>query len=200
MRPKIAQPLILQKCRSAAKIASLLAKYYWKESLPMIAHWSAGPSNQQEIAAEALAAEVPYAALRGSRTEMLALLRDHKSPKELRHQLAIKIGLSSKDEDVAALLKEYRSLSEPEDKIFFEAALFATHNRQVAPVLIQYAKENPAPVMRAGARVELQELLDPKSYHEFVQWVVKNDPDDKNREDAAKELALLDKPFPAQPR
>ena len=192
-RPDEAEPILLDRSRKAPRLARLLAKDYWPDALPRLAVWMMGDAADQARAQEALAQEVPADALRKARPRMLQLLREGKTPGELRHQLAIRIGLSSQEDEVAALLKEHDALTDAKDKLYFETALFATRSPQVAPLLIGYAKGNPAAAARAGARIELKELLDASHYREIVDWAAKNDPDAQNRQDAAKELAALDK-------
>lgn len=189
--PDEARPLLLDRSRQAPRLARLLAKDYWPETLPRLAAWMRGDSADQARAQEALAEEIPARALRASRPQILQLLRDPTAPNELRHQLAIRVGLSSQEDEVAALIKEHDGLTDAKDKLYFEAALFATRSPQVAPLLVQYAKENPGAAARAGARVELKDLVDAPRYREVVEWAAKNDPDPQNRQDAAKELAGL---------
>lgn len=185
--------LLMSRASEAPAVARIMALFVWKESLPQFVKWSESHgADNQERAKQALSAPVPAKALRETRPEMMRILRDPKADKELRHQIALKVGFSSSEEGIGELLKEYEALKEPETKLMFSAALFASRSRQVVPLLTQHAKEHPDPRIRAGARVQLKDMLPAAEYRALVEWASKNDPDPDNKRDAAEEL----KPFP----
>lgn len=185
-------PLVLKMSKQAPKLARILALRYWKQSLPLIARWSGGNTRDRMRAAAALASAPPLPALRETRAQMLALVEDPKADAELRHQLAIKVGLCSTDEEVARLWQRYPSADDAL-KLYLAAVIFASRSQNAVPLLTQYAKENASPVERAGARVELKELLKPADYRAIVEWAAQSDPDAENRAVAQKELATLEK-------
>ncbi|OGR87093.1 MAG: hypothetical protein A3J74_01155 [Elusimicrobia bacterium RIFCSPHIGHO2_02_FULL_57_9] len=178
-----ALPLLIRKTNEAPAIAQIMARYLWKESLPQFVKWSG-----QERANEGLRTQVPMAALKETRLEMLNILRDPKADKELRHQCALKLGISSNEELVAELLKEYAAQSDPRSRLYFEAALFASRSRLTLPLLMRHAKESPDAQVRAGVRVQLKEMLEPAPYRELLEWAAQNETDQENKNFAAEEL------------
>lgn len=191
-RPAQALPLIKDKTRQAPGVARLLGLYLWKESLNQIAAWarSSDPKNREK-AQQALSAQVPMDALRQSRPEMLKRLLDSKEDRDLRHQLALNIGLSSTDDDAAALVKEYDAASDPETRLMLAAALFASRSRRAVPLLTSYAKANPNAQTRAGARLQLRDMLTAEEYRPLLEWAARDDPDPDNRREASRELDAL---------
>lgn len=182
-------PLLARRAEEAPLVARIMALYLWKESLPQIVKWANSSSKQnKEKAAEALKAAVPAAAIRETREAMLKILRDRKADRELRHQLALKIGMSSTEGEVGTLLKEHQALSDKETKLMFSAALFASRSRQVIPLLEQHVKEHPEAPIRAGALVQLKDMLPPPEYRSLLEWASRHDPDPDNRQDASEQL------------
>lgn len=186
---KDALPLLEKKAKEAPMVAKIMAMYLWPESLDRVASWARGGAADRERAAAALDAPIPLSALRQTRSRMLALVRDPKQPMELRHQLALRAGTCSTPTEVAALLKEQAAAKDKDTRRLLAAALFASRDSQVAPLLLKYAKEDPQPGVRAGARVELREMLPADQYRDLLEWTVKNDPEPENRDLAQKELA-----------
>lgn len=182
-------PLLIRKTSEAPAVAQIMALNLWKESLPQFVKWSASrsPANQEK-AKEGLRAPVSLAALQETRLELLNILRDPKADKELRHQIAIKLGISSREDQVGELLKEHGALSDPQTRLMFETAIFSSRSPQAIPLLLRYAKENPDLQVRAGARIQLKDMLDAARYRELLEWAAKNDPDGENRKSAAEEL------------
>ena len=183
-----ALPLIRRKTGEAGGVAQLLGLFFWKESLPQIVEWTEGSSKNKARAYQALAAATPTPSLRATREAMLKLLRDPKADGELRHQVAVKIGLSSIPEEVSSLLKEYETTADDYAKKLFAAAAFASRDPQILPLLTRFAKEDPQPLVRAGARVQLKDMLPPADYRPLIEWAARNDPDPQNRELADKEM------------
>ncbi|MBI4375768.1 MAG: hypothetical protein HY549_04885 [Elusimicrobia bacterium] len=181
--------LLVKQSRRAPAVAQIMARYLWKESLPLLARWSASRSNDDlERAREGLSTVIPLDAIQAGYEPMLAWVRDPKAPRLLRHQLALKLGLAASDEQVDSLIKEHADLADPETRLMFEAALFASRHPKVIPVLVRYAKENPNPSLRAGARAQLKDMMDPKEYRELLEWLAANDPDPENRREITEEL------------
>jgi hypothetical protein len=188
-------PLIIKRSKQTPELAGIMGTYLWAQSLPYFVKWAASSSRtDQDRAHSGLAAPVPTPDLRATRGQMLGFLRDPKAPKELRHQLAEKVGLSSTHEEAASLLKEYESLTAPEDRLMYLAALFATKDKVVVPLLTKTVREDPNPLNRAGALVELKDMLSAEEMRPHWEWTSQNDPDAGNREIASRELTLLPKP------
>jgi hypothetical protein len=187
-------PLIIKKSGQAPEVTGIMGALLWKQSLPYFVKWAGSSSRTDQDRAHAgLSAVPPGSDLRATRDQMLTYLRDPKAPRELRHQLAKKIGQSSTHEEVAGLLKEYEALTAPDDKLMYLAALFSSGDKLVVPLLAKTAKEDPSPLNRAGALVELKDLLSAEEMRPYWEWTSQNDPDDGNREIAARELKLLPK-------
>ena len=193
-----ALPLLEKKAKEAPPVARLMAMYLWPRSLPKVAAWSGAGAREQAMAAAALDAPIPLSALRATREKMLALVRDPKAPPELRHQLALRVGTSSTPEEVGALVKEQDAAADPALKRLLAAAIFASRDSQAAPLLLKYAKEDPQPGVRAGARLQLRDLLPPAEYRSLLEWAAQSDPDPENRETAKRELSGLPAPSPAK--
>lgn len=186
-----ALPLILKKTKQAPRTGRILGLLFWKQTLPQLARWAGGHERDRQRAQAALQAPAPIADLRATRAQMLALIEDPKADPEVRHQLALKVGLSSTRDEAAALVARYDQTKDDQLKLYLAAAIFATRSKAAIPLLLRFAKQAPDPLNRAGARVELKELLSAKDYRDLVEWAAKNDPDGGNRLDAEKELKTL---------
>jgi hypothetical protein len=184
------QSLSLLKSRTleSPQVADIMAGYLWKDSLPYFEKWIA-KSKTSEIAEEGLNAPVPRDDLRQTRPDLMKILRDPKANTELRHLIALKIGFSSTEEEIGALLGEYDAAKNPTTKLMLEAALFASRSRQVIPLLTQTVKENVNAATRIGALVELKGLLKKDDYKPILTWVSVHDADPDNRQKASEELA-----------
>ncbi|MBI3553830.1 MAG: hypothetical protein HY077_15150 [Elusimicrobia bacterium] len=191
-KQEIAMEMLVKKSREAPEIARVMGRFLWKKSLPEFIKWAGSSSqNDQDRAHAGLTAPAPNLDLRETRLEMLAILRDPKAPREARHQLAIKIGLCSTHEEIEQLFKEYSSQKDDEGKLMFKAALFASRDKLVVPLLTQTLKEDPNDRNRAGALIELEDILAPSELRPLLEWVSKNDPDTDNRDLASHELKTL---------
>jgi len=190
----LALPLLRSKAAEAPSVAGLMAMYLWKESLPDIIKW-AGSRGSAEKANEALTADVPTPALRATRTEMLAVLRDPRSDRELRHHLALKVGTSSTPEEIDSLLAEQAAAKDPETRLTLSAALFASRSPKTVPWLKKLSAEASDPQTRIGALLQLRLLLTPAEVRPFLEAAAAHDPDPDTRESAAEML----KAPPSQP-
>jgi hypothetical protein len=161
-----------------------MALHLWKESLPDIVKWSGGKGAAKERAHEALTAEVPVSALRQTRARMLAILRDPKADRELRHQFALKTGICSTPEEIDELLAEEASAGNPEIRLSLRAALFASRSPRTVPWLKSLAAHDPDPKMRMGALLQLRLLLSPAELHPLLDAAAAKDPDPDNRQSA----------------
>lgn len=158
--PEKSAGLLERKSRESGKVGSLLGQYYWKETLPKLKGWI-GSSEIIAIERAALAAAAPIdpAVARATRPKMLALMRDPGLEGEIRHQLALKIGLSSTDEEAAALVAEHDALPESPERLYWAAAAFSSRSPKVIPLLVQYARESKDPMIRTGAAAQLANMV-----------------------------------------
>ena len=189
-----ALPLLRSKAGEAPAVARLMAMHLWKESLPDIAKWSGSGSAGVEKAREALTADVPLQALRETRPELLRILRDPKSDRELRHQLAIKVGCSSTPEEIDALLTEQGAAHDPETKLTLSAALFASRSPRTVPWLKKLSTEDRDPKTRLGALLQLSLLLPAAEARPLLEAAAAHDPDPENRQSAGDMLKAPDQP------
>jgi hypothetical protein len=189
-----ALPLLRSKAGEAPAVARLMAMYLWKGSLPDIIKWAGAGAAGAEKAREALTADVPLQALRETRPELLRILRDPKSARELRHQLAIKVGLSSTPEEIDALLTEQGAAKDPETRLTLGAALFASRSPKTIPWLKRLAAQDPEPKMRIGALLQLRLLLTAAEVRPLLEAAAAQDPDPENRQSAGDMLKAPDQP------
>ena len=178
-----ALPLLRSQAEKAPAVARLMSIYLWNESLPDIIKW-AGSRGSAESAHEALTADVPLTALRKTRAKMLAVLRNPKSDRELRHQLAIKVGISSTPEEIDSLLAEQTAAQDSESRLTLSAALFASRSPKTVPWLKKIASEDPDAKIRLGGMMQLRLLLPPAETRPFLEAASANDPDAENRQSA----------------
>lgn len=186
-----ALPLILKKAEQAPLSARLLGLHFWKESLPQIERWAGGSARAREKAQHALKAPAPMPALRATRAEMLRILRDAKAPRDLRHQIALKLGPSSTPEEIAELLKEHDSLKDAASRLFHLTALFASLDPQVIPLLKKTAFENADAATRAGALAQLKGMLPAAEYGPLLEKAAASDPEPDNQREFASQLKSL---------
>lgn len=190
MDTEASRSLLQKKSREAPQVAAIMAAHDWENVLPRIIGWSRGGRVEREMARHALKAEVGTSALRKTRKTLLETVLNPESEHELRHQLALKLGLSSREEDVAELLAEHGRAADAKTRIFLEAAIFASRSGQAIPLLESYVRDNPDPISRAGALSQLKDISAPARYRTLLEWVRKNDPEAENREEAARQLKL----------
>lgn len=185
-----ALPLARRKAAEAAGVARVLGQHYWEETLSDSLEWTRGDARERARAYEALDAPAPLPALRNTRETMMKFVADRAADAEARHKLALKIGASSKPEEVPALLAAHEAAADEYTKKIWAAAAFATHDPQIVPLLTRYAKENAEPLVRLGARIQLKDMLPPSEYRALLEWAAKSESDPQNRELAEKELKL----------
>ncbi len=158
--PEKSASLLERKGRESAKVGSLLGQFYWKQTLPKLKGWVAsGELIAVERAALAAAAPIEPADARATRPQMLALLRDLKLDPGIRHQLALKIGVTSTNEEAEALVREHDASSMPEERLYWAAAAFSSRSPKVVPLLVRYASQAEDPIMRKGTTAQLVDML-----------------------------------------
>jgi len=158
--PEKSHSLLESKGLESAKVGALLGRYYWKQTLPKLRAWSeSGDLIASERAALAVAAPIDLAVARETRAEMLKLLRDPKVDAEIRHHMALKVGVSSTDEEAAALAAEHDAAKTDADRLYWAAAAFSSRSPKVIPLLVRYAVQTGDEAMRKGAAAQLNDMV-----------------------------------------
>lgn len=152
--------LLRKKAKESPAVAGLLGRYFWRQTMPDLKKWalSTDPA-EHERAIEAAEAPIEPADARATRDDMLALVRDPKTDDEVRHRLALKVGACSTDDEVDALIREHDKAADDKMRLVWAAAVFAAHSPHSVPLLARYARLSPDEPTRAGARVELVNLI-----------------------------------------
>lgn len=176
--------LVKSKVDETPAVARIMAAVYWKKTLPLILLW-AKKETTLDRAHEALRASGSTADLRDTRELMLSAIRDPKLEREVRHQLALKVGATSKPEEVAALLKEQAAAAAPETKLMLMAALFASRDPQIIPLLKEQVRANPDAQARMGTLLQIRDMIPADDFRVLAQAMAKDDADADNRKDAA---------------
>ncbi|MBI5247008.1 MAG: hypothetical protein HY923_07480 [Elusimicrobia bacterium] len=155
-----AYDLVSSKGLESAKVGAILGRYYWRQTLPRLKAWSAsGELIATERAALAVSAQIDLADAKATRPGMIALLRDPKVDTEIRHNIALKVGLSSSDEEVEALVAEHDKTASPDEKLYWAAAIFVSRSQKAVPLLVRYARQTENETMRTGALAQLKDML-----------------------------------------
>lgn len=158
--PEKSYSLLEEKGRESPKVGALLGRYYWKQTLPKLREWaSSGNLIATERAALAVAAPIDLADARATRPTMLALLRDPKVDPEIRHHMALKVGVSSTDEEAAALMAEHDAAKDDSERLYWAAAAFASRSPKTIPLLVRYARQTGDEVTRKGATDQLIDMV-----------------------------------------
>ncbi|MDP3544004.1 MAG: hypothetical protein Q8T11_16180 [Elusimicrobiota bacterium] len=158
--PEKSYPLLEKKGQESAKVGALLGRYYWKKTLPKLKGWSqSGGLIDSERASLAAAAPIDLAEARDTRELMLRLLRDPKLDQEIRRLLALKIGVSSTDEEAEALVAEHDTVKDESERLYWVTAAFSSRSPKVIPLLVRYARQAADPLMRKGATAQLIDMV-----------------------------------------
>ncbi|MBI5622786.1 MAG: beta-N-acetylhexosaminidase [Elusimicrobia bacterium] len=182
-------PLLKRQLKASPRVAELMARHLWKETFPLLKEWTTGSKRARSQARWAWKADAPLSALRETYGDMLMVLRDPKADRELRHQVAIKVGLCSTAEEVAGFASEYEVAKDTDSRLLLSVAVFASRSDGAVPLLQRFVKENADPLARAGALGQLRTLLPAPEYRMLLEWVSKNDPNPDNKADALDQLA-----------
>lgn len=158
--PEKSYSLLESKGLESPKVGVLLGRYYWKQTLPKLRAWSSsGDLIASERAALAVAAPIDLADARATRAQMLALLRDPKVDAEIRHQMALKAGVSSTDEEAAQLVAEHDAAKTDLDRLYWATAAFSSRSPKIVPLLVHYARQTGDEAMRRGATDQLIDMV-----------------------------------------
>ncbi len=182
--------LLRKRAGESPKTARILGERLWEKSLPLFIEWLGGKKERQRAAAVVgLEADADPEALRRTRPLMLKHFRDPKADPELRRLLGVKLGRSSTDAEVGEFLAERERLEKPEERLLLAAALFASQNPRIVPLLLEFARKDPDPMRRAGALRQLQGMQGAAEYRKTLSWTAENDPEPEIRAMAKKALA-----------
>ncbi len=153
-------PLLQAKSLESPLIGRLLGRFFWKQTLPNLKAWSQEPGSlSHERALQTVGVPIEPADARATREGMMALLRDSKADPELRHQIALKIGLSSTDEEVETLIREHDGEKNAQARLYWAAAIFVSRSPKAVPLLLRYARQTADNDMRQGATAQLADMF-----------------------------------------
>ncbi|MDE1975844.1 MAG: hypothetical protein KGL04_10355 [Elusimicrobia bacterium] len=170
--------LVKKQALAAPDVARILAARFWPKALPLFADWAAsGRQNRRNAAHQGLSADVAAADLLPTRAAMLKLVLDSGEPADVRHFLALKVGLCSDDAQVAALIQKREKTADAETKLYLLGAIFASRSPKAVPLLEEDLKTNPDPAARRGALIELKEIANPADFRTLALWAAQNDAD-----------------------
>jgi len=182
-------PLLYKRAKEAPRVGSLIAGHFWVRSFDDILRWSESRrQNNRELGLEAWRAAVPKEALRITRGRLLDLTLDRKKRDETRHQAAVKLGLSSNEDEVGLLLEKRSAAADKKTRVLLETAIFASRSKKAVPLLIDYVKKHEDPLSRGGALAQLGDLMPRPEFETLLRWVAEHDPDMENRRDAIRRL------------
>ncbi|UPT74293.1 MAG: hypothetical protein M0D55_00585 [Elusimicrobiota bacterium] len=140
------QALVEAKAQESPRVAELLGRYYWKRTLPRLREWStSGKLGDAERAAVAAAAPIEVADARDTRDQMIAILGDSKADTEIRRQLALKIGLSSSQDEIEELIVKHDAAPNDAERLYWATAVFVSRSPKAVPLLVRYAQRPPTP-------------------------------------------------------
>jgi|CXWL01.1.fsa_nt_gi hypothetical protein len=155
-----ALPLLQAKSRDIPLIGRILGRYFWKQTFPQLKTWAQQPGSlSHERAMQTVGVPIEPADARATREGMIALLKDHKADPELRHQLALKVGLSSTDEEIEALIGEHDAEKKPQERLYWASAIFVSRSPKAVPLLLRYARQADDNTMRQGATAQLADMF-----------------------------------------
>jgi hypothetical protein len=155
-----ALPLLRRKADESPAVARLLGRFFWKDTFKDLKAWAESPDdNVRKKAVEAAGAKIEPAEARATREGMLDIVRDPKADEEVRHRLALKVGASSTDAEVEALIAEHDKTKDEKLKLLLVAAAAYSRSQKAVPLLVRYARDSSDDVIRKGARMELVELV-----------------------------------------
>jgi hypothetical protein len=153
-------PLLRRKCEESSAVARLLGRFFWRQTFPDLKSWAeSADANVREKAVQAAGAQIEASEARATRDGMLDIVRDPKADEEVRHRLALKVGASSNDAEVEALIQEHDKTGDDKLRMLLVGAVGYSHSRKAVPLLARYARESPDEIIRAGARSELVDLV-----------------------------------------
>ncbi len=182
--------LVKKQALAAPDVARILAARFWPKALPLFTDWAnSDRRNRRNAAHQGLSADVPVANLRPTRAAMLKLVLDSGEPADVRHFLAIKVGLCSDDAQVADLIQRRQKTADAQTKLYLLGAIFASRSPKAVPLLENDLKTNPDPAARRGALIELKEIASPADFRTLALWTAQNDADASLRDFAQEQVS-----------
>lgn len=155
-----ALPLLLRRSEESPAVGRLLGRFYWKKTLPNLKAWSQSEDPlTRERAAQAAGASIEPSDARATRDDMIKLLRDSALDADIRQKLALKVGLSSTDEEIAGLVAEHDAAKSDPERLYWAAAVFVSRSPKATDLLLRYARDSSDEVMRRGAAAQLTDML-----------------------------------------
>ena len=153
-------PLLNKKADESPEVGRLLGRFFWRRVLPELKKWTASkdPAMQRKALAAAAASIEPSDA-RATRDTMLTLLRDPEADEDLRHQLALKVGLISDDAEAEILVAEHDKASDTQTRLLWATAAFASRSEKAVPLLVRYARESEDERWRVSAKTQLIDMM-----------------------------------------
>ncbi len=186
--------LLLKRAKEAPIVAKLASTHCWEATLPKLIKWSHSKKDiNRELSKFGWQANPPIAALKATIETLWKVLKSSRYDREIRHQAALKLGFAAAKQDVDRLLDLRSKAGNNKEKVLFEAALFASHDPRIIPILNDYVLNHPEPQSRAGALSQLSEMLEPEEYTKILIEMANNDPNQSNRDRAKKTLELSNK-------
>lgn len=183
-----ALPLILKVAKEVPAAGEVAAAFFWEKALDELVAWSeSGKPADLTRAAKAWGATVACEKVAPTKPRLWSLAVDRRRKVETRHRAALKLGQCADEADVDRFLAE-RAKASGKDRALLDAGLFASRHAKAVPILVDYAKTAPDPIVRAGTLYQLRTMLPAADYRALLEWAAKNEPDAENRANAAAEL------------
>ena len=155
-----ALPLISRKADETPEAAKLLGAHFWRQTLPKMKTWARSKSEKdRDRARRASAASIEPEDAKATYEEMLKIVKDGEADQEVRHRLALKVGMSSDETQAAALVKEHEAAKTERDRLLWASAAFASRRQAAVPLIVRYAREAPEEGTRKGAREQLEDMV-----------------------------------------
>jgi len=155
-----ALPLLERRAQESPEVARILGRRFWRHTMPKLKAWARSSKAEDRMRARrASAAPIELEDARATRADMLTLLKDKETDEEVRHRLALKLGMSSEEAEAAELVKEHDAASSERDRLLWAAAAFASKRQAAVPLIAKYAREGEDETTRKGARQQLEDML-----------------------------------------
>ena len=153
-------PLLREKANESAAVGRLLGHFFWRQTFPDLKAWAESTDvNVREKAVQAAGAQIEVAEARATRDGMLEIVRDPKADEEVRHRLALKVGVCSTDAEVEALAAEHDKAKDDKMRMLLVGAVAYSRSPKAVPLLVRYARDSTDEIIRKGARAELIDLV-----------------------------------------
>lgn len=153
-------PLLRKKAEESSAVGRLLGQFFWRQTFPDLKKWAESTNeNVRQKAVQVAGAEITPTEARATRAGMMAIVVDPKADEEVRHQLALKIGAISTDEEVLDLIAMHDKTKDNKLRMLLVAAIAYSRSQNAVPLLVRYARGSSDEIIRKGARAELVDLV-----------------------------------------